>query len=273
MNALGIDEKILEAYQFICQNYALQTDDIFLIGFSRGAFTVRCVANLIHHAGLLTKEGLYYLRELYDLWFKVNSLGADRCDAEHLNTSRSKLKDYARHLGASNMREGIRIRACAVWDTVGTLGAPPLGFLDPPAPTRFTSVWSSDLLSGIDYAFQALSLYEHRQVFLPIVWKTPHMSTEVGCELKQCWFTGWHADIGGGKKADGFAHLALLWIIANLGQRQLLTFDYSLWKPDPEIISWRETSVPDRRLQGERDHRADNCLQEGPAILFRYSGN
>lgn len=54
---LGLAENIREAYTFLANNYAAG-DEIFLLGFSRGAFTARSIAGLISTIGLLTKKGL-----------------------------------------------------------------------------------------------------------------------------------------------------------------------------------------------------------------------
>lgn len=64
----GISENIREAYGFICQNYE-SGDEIFLIGFSRGAFTARSIASLIAQIGLLTRQGLGYFYEIFDDWY------------------------------------------------------------------------------------------------------------------------------------------------------------------------------------------------------------
>jgi uncharacterized protein (DUF2235 family) len=72
LNEIGLDNNIKDAFTFICQNYDFsgQRDDIILIGFSRGAFTARCVASMINRIGLLTPAGLYHLPKLYEYWSK-----------------------------------------------------------------------------------------------------------------------------------------------------------------------------------------------------------
>ena len=60
----GLSENVREGYEFICNNYSLG-DEIFLLGFSRGAFTARSIGGLIASVGILTKEGLQYLAEIY----------------------------------------------------------------------------------------------------------------------------------------------------------------------------------------------------------------
>ena len=61
---LGIAENVLEAYQYLAENYS-KGDEIFLFGFSRGAYTVRSVAALIGWLGLMTKKGLGHLKPIY----------------------------------------------------------------------------------------------------------------------------------------------------------------------------------------------------------------
>ena len=60
----GLSDNIRGGYSFIANNYAA-ADEIYLFGFSRGAFTVRSIAALIGAVGLLTKAGLPYLAEIF----------------------------------------------------------------------------------------------------------------------------------------------------------------------------------------------------------------
>ena len=62
--AEGIATHVREGYDFVCQNY-VPGDEIFLIGFSRGAFTTRSIAGLIDNMGVLTKAGLPYLSVVF----------------------------------------------------------------------------------------------------------------------------------------------------------------------------------------------------------------
>lgn len=65
---LGLSKGIRAAYSFISLNWSGPEDEIVLIGFSRGAFTVRCVAQFIQEVGLLTKSGLRHLPKLFQIW-------------------------------------------------------------------------------------------------------------------------------------------------------------------------------------------------------------
>jgi uncharacterized protein (DUF2235 family) len=229
-NPLGIYETILESYTFICHNYHCkghkdhencEDDEIYLFGFSRGAFTVRCVAQLIYEVGLLTKEGLSHLSGLFSLW---------------KDQRQAALDDMCEKLGTV-LRRKIFVDACTVWDTVSSLGIPMVAGIPQPAPSNLQFV-HSDLCPGIRRAFQAISLHERRRHFLPIVWRIPENNATNQAVLQQCWFLGYHSDIGGGRKEESLAHFALVWIISKL--EEFVHFDCdSLWNTRPQTSSWR----------------------------------
>lgn len=214
----GIDENIVEAYSFICNNYCNDHgDEIYLIGYSRGAFTVRCIARLIQDIGLLRKKGLIHLRAHLLLMEELQVLRYLQTPTE----LESALKQIEEHT-----RPHVRIQACAVWDTVSSVGY----------SLRFVH---SDVCDNIDRAFQALALNEHRYDFAPIVWRVPANETlNDNRILEQCWFLGYHGDIGGGRKEDGLAHLALIWMMAKL--RDVLSFDNeNLWAHVTRNSGWK----------------------------------
>lgn len=65
---IGIDNNIQEAYRFLSLNYE-ESDEIYLFGFSRGAFTVRSLAGLIHcSGGLLSLPNIREAPFAYDLY-------------------------------------------------------------------------------------------------------------------------------------------------------------------------------------------------------------
>jgi hypothetical protein len=110
------------------------------------------------------------------------------------------------------LRTGVRIKVCAVWDTVGSLGFPMPG----PIPQRVSkklAFVNSTLSENIENAFQALALNERRKHFQPTVWKSNSKT-----ELRQCWFLGSHSDVGGGNEDTGLTNLALVWMIAQLNE-------------------------------------------------------
>jgi len=78
----GVREKIIEGYSFICHNYKTSEDEVIVIGYSRGGFVARCIADMVCRIGVLTKHGLYYVRDAYELW-----LEAGRANELHLGPS------------------------------------------------------------------------------------------------------------------------------------------------------------------------------------------
>lgn len=115
---LGLTENLREAYAFIANNYA-EGDEIFLFGFSRGAYTARSVAGFIGVLGVLNKAGMHHFKPIYLLY-------------QHADTSQaweSALQDYISNnqLNEPGWRtppEGVEIKVVGCWETVGTLGVP-----------------------------------------------------------------------------------------------------------------------------------------------------
>jgi uncharacterized protein (DUF2235 family) len=220
----GLYENIRAAYSFICHNYTGPDNEIFLIGFSRGAFTARCIAQFIHDVGLLTKESLLYLLPLFDAW--KDSMTGEMKESRDTKSifEMAGLESPVILERQEQLHLNVRITACAVWDTVSALGLPMLGGLPQPAPRKLKFV-NSELCPNIENAFQALALHEHRRPFRPIPWSAPKGTHQ---KLKQCWFLGFHGDVGGSGNAPALSHLSLVWMMAQL--RPFLNFKISnLW--------------------------------------------
>ena len=221
----GLSEHIREAYTFICNNYQ-PGDEIFIIGFSRGAFTARSISSLIRAVGLLTPAGLVDFYQIFEDWqYQLKAGWSTRFPNEPwphrpaLDTPayRRKLLDL------ELTRPDILVKCVAVWDTVGALGVPVIAFLPQPPMKDFSFV-NTKVEPNIEYAFQALALDEHRRSFSPTVWEQPadQMWPKV---LKQCWFPGVHSDVGGSYPDTDLANLTLAWMISQLDP--LLDFDHS----------------------------------------------
>lgn len=103
-----IGNKIKEAYIFLCLNYT-PGDEIYLFGFSRGAYTVRSLAGLINYSGLLQRPDISKSSQAYKIYRIV--------DAE-------KRKKEADEFRQENKIEQVPIKLLGCWDTVGALGAP-----------------------------------------------------------------------------------------------------------------------------------------------------
>jgi uncharacterized protein (DUF2235 family) len=220
----GISEHIREAYSFICTNYAAG-DEIFLLGFSRGAFTARSVASLIRTIGLLTPTGLGFFYQIFQDWeFQLKEGWSTSYPTEPWpHRPEINAPEYRRKLLELELtRPDIPIKAVAVWDTVGALGIPAF-VLFPQPPSKDYAFVDNKVDANIEYAFQALALDEHRRSYMPTIWEKPP-GQEWPRVLKQCWFPGVHADIGGAYHNADLANLTLAWMISQL--EGLIDFDH-----------------------------------------------
>lgn len=220
----GISEHIREAYSFICTNY-YPGDEIFIIGFSRGAFTARSIASLIRAVGLLTPTGLGFFYQIFEDWeFQLKKGWTSAYPLEpwpHRPTITTP--EYQRKLLELELtRPNIPIKAVAVWDTVGALGIPKIALLPQPPSTDYAFV-DTKVEPNIEYAFQALALDEHRRSYTPTIWEKPS-GQQWPRVLKQCWFPGVHADVGGSYTDADLSNLTLAWMISQLDS--LITFDH-----------------------------------------------
>ena len=225
----GLADHIREAYSFICQNY-VAGDEIFLIGFSRGAFTARSISSLIRAIGLLTSKGLENFYSIFEDWqYQLKSDYKTKWPDHPWPGHKPPVNAPAyqrKMLELELTRPDIPIKAVAVWDTVGGLGIPMIGLLPQPPSTDFAFV-DTKVEKNIEYAFQALALDEHRRAYHPTVWEKPS-GQELPRILKQTWFPGVHSDIGGSYPDTDLANLTLCWMVSQLSP--LITFQHNyIW--------------------------------------------
>ena len=190
----GLSENICQAYRFIANNYC-KGDELFLFGFSRGAYTVRSLAGFIDVAGLLGKENLRLLPEAYALYRLPPEQRAGSMVEQRLN------------FVGEPARIPIPIKFIGVWDTVGALGAPTpiLGQLT----RKRVSFHNTQLGKAVQFAYHALAVDERRRPFKPDLW-TGDLAE--GQTIRQVWFGGVHSNIGGGYRDTGLADISLAWL-------------------------------------------------------------
>jgi uncharacterized protein (DUF2235 family) len=211
----GIITRIVRGYTFISRNYQ-PGDRIFLIGFSRGAYTVRALAGFIAKQGLLAPELARDRDQSYrrgaEAWYRyrktvtksnlVTSLAEIAADLPAFLSSKS-LKD-------SDFVAVEQIGAVAVWDTVGALGIPLFAGDQRMDAFRFTD---TKLSPAVSWGFHAVSLDEERCDFTPTLW-SPRQ------QVRQVLFPGAHADVGGGyatvNNESDLSDLALEWMVEEL---------------------------------------------------------
>jgi uncharacterized protein (DUF2235 family) len=176
----GIHKNIVDGYRYIVQNYA-SGDKIFLFGFSRGAYTVRALCGLINNCGIPKRPDAKHIAQAWNIYKSASKV--NRPDG-----------DDAKKFRASHCHQSRNVHFVGVWDTVGSLGIPfsLMGLLE--GKDEF---YDTKMGSNVSFARHALAIDEQRQDFEPTIW-TPR----TGVNLKQVWFAGVHADVGGSYGPD-----------------------------------------------------------------------
>lgn len=196
----GLHANIKDAYLFLAANYRPK-DRIFIFGFSRGAFTARCVVGMIEAVGLLKPEYTHQLGRAYRQYRNVLRIDEPEID-----------EDWVSHPA---------IDFLGVFDTVGALGIPVRGFDE-------TYTFRNNLLpSSVLNARHALAIHEGRTNFTPTVWKAAQDEDDRASDadrVEQRWFVGVHSDIGGGYKHDrgqlgNVGFFSLQWMLSELSAK------------------------------------------------------
>lgn len=200
----GIHKNILDGYRYIVQNYA-SGDKIFLFGFSRGAYTVRALCGLINNCGILKRQDANRIAEAWEIYKSGSS-------------KNHPTGDNAKQFRSEHCHRSRNVHFVGVWDTVGALGIPfsLMGLFE--GKDEF---YDTKMGSNVSFARHALAIDEQREDFEPTIWES-----RAGVDLKQVWFAGVHADVGGSYPPDKDTHLVaadapLKWMLKEAGEQGL----------------------------------------------------
>jgi uncharacterized protein (DUF2235 family) len=184
---VSIRANVLEGYRFLVQHYEAG-DQIFLFGFSRGAYTVRALAAMIKSCGLLRPEHINLAEYAWSVFTDEDHTG----NRTNLFAGPARIKKV--------FGRTVKIHFVGVWDTVSSFG------------------WIWDLLTipytatnnAIYHVRHAVSIDEKRCCFQPNRFRPPR-----GQDCKEVWFPGVHADVGGGyeEMKSGLAKISLVWMV------------------------------------------------------------
>jgi uncharacterized protein (DUF2235 family) len=221
----GLDDNVLDCYEFIVDNYA-DGDAIYLFGFSRGAYTVRVLAGLIHKVGLIAKQqgnlagsGLTAYKQFSSDTPQPDG-GLDLApftDGGAVASKEDQTAQYARILSV----KWPTIKFVGVWDTVASVIVPRPDRLYLPSLQVLAFVHRNP---SIEIFRHAISIDERRRLFRLQRWEeggqfwpsrfAPKDKWKDQDSL-QVWFAGVHADIGGGypEIQSGLSKYPLLWMI------------------------------------------------------------
>jgi uncharacterized protein (DUF2235 family) len=200
---VGLSRNVRECYEFLVDHYA-PGDELFLFGFSRGAFTARSLGGLVRNSGILRREHRDKVKDAYKLY-------------RSRKPEDKPSEDAATAFRAEHSHPDADITFVGVWDTVGALGIPVYRFRVPSLTDRW-AFHDTTLSKYVHNAFHAISIDERRKPFVPTLWvkKTDaHGNVEEPPEhqtVEQVWFAGVHSDVGGGYPEPDLSDIPLRWL-------------------------------------------------------------
>ena len=195
---VGISRNIRQCYAYLVEHYnEAEGDEIFLFGFSRGAYTVRSLAGLVYRCGVLHSQHIDLVDTIYSLYRDKDA------------TAMEEIKATKAQVG--------RIQMIGVWDTVGALGIP-VNWINQFNPF-FHKFHDTKLNATIKFGYHALAIDDNRKTFSPTLWDENAIGENQ--TIEQIWFCGDHSDVGGGHKQRGLSDISLHWMISKAHARNL----------------------------------------------------
>ncbi|HEX6376557.1 MAG TPA: DUF2235 domain-containing protein [Allosphingosinicella sp.] len=210
---LGLDDNVLDAYSWLCRSWR-EGDQIYLLGFSRGAYTARVLAGFIRLIGLLDPEQLNLCGYALVAYKQSGDTGDFKIGGDFARVTKSRL---------------AVIRFVGVWETVSSVLTPNAKLLFLPWPLTLPFTRKN---SRVEIFRHAISIDERRRMFRLNHWLDPQpykpdpydRSLDRPQDIRQVWFAGVHSDVGGGypEVESGLSKYPLLWMAEQAEQAGLV---------------------------------------------------
>ena len=221
---LGLKKIIQDVYEFIVADYAAG-DELYIVGFSRGAYGARALAGLIGASGIQRKLDANVFEVA---WQHYRVAPAVRKQPQTAGSSdRKTLADYNMLATKQSFHDTRTITCVGVWDTVGSYGIPAgIGLAALARYFTLAMLGFHDTSFGdhVKVGLHAIAVDEHRRPFVPTFW-TILKGEEPKGHVEQTWFAGAHSNVGGGYSDSGLSDEALIWMIARVQALTGLEFD------------------------------------------------
>ena len=205
----GTERNIRQLYRELIRCYE-PGDEVFLFGFSRGAFTARALAGLIYRCGVPRREHDSRIGEALALYRKHFEACRDAAELRELKHEAAVFRRTYSHL--------CNIRFLGVWDTVKSVG-----YL---RPKNLPHTRHNPIVQTVRHA---LSLGERRSFYAATTWggldgdtrpavhipaHHPEDSPSIAWQdVQEVWFAGDHSDVGGSHAERELSDVALHWMI------------------------------------------------------------
>lgn len=212
----GLDDNIRLAYEWLIENYN-DGDEIFIFGFSRGAYTARALAGLIAIDGVLKAGSPIGVAELFERYRKGDEESIWRLKEMQASADAGKLSEQEKWL--LKYSQPADVKMIGVWDTVGSVGLA-AGNIAGISRSQFDYL-QTGLRIHILNGYHALAIDEHRNDFAPTLWTVRHPKDPKAViaqprpmsGVEQRWFVGAHANVGGGYETDLLNQAPLRWLM------------------------------------------------------------
>jgi uncharacterized protein (DUF2235 family) len=231
---MGLVENIEDAYRALVFSYE-PGDEIYIFGFSRGAYTARSLAGLIRSCGIAPRKHVHRLGEAMTRYrSRDKNTHPDDPDSFLFRsdfapfTATSEKEWQWRLKTRPSMCEKLTVNYLGVWDTVGALGVPN-HWMFAKLFNKKHEFHDEHLSSMVTSARHAVSIDEHRKTFPPALWseKLDEMNlralalesdavldpdSRADWAYRQEWFPGDHGSVGGGGDRVGLSSFSCDWI-------------------------------------------------------------
>lgn len=285
---LGLEDDVLDAYRFLCHSYKstqqknrewnfeqrlkrglggkkpaprpeAQKDQIYIFGFSRGAYAARILAGFIHNFGLIAPDKLHLATGAFRAYRAVT-------DTDRALPHSVTFRQLRRYEDALKPDANVPIRALCLFDTVSSMVSfqrPIRNLLRNFSPMELRVHANVDSNPSVRIVLHALATDEKRSMFRPLFW-TPdpayygnrfrHEGQKRRQYVRQRWFPGYHSDIGGSprERESGIGKLTLLWMLDALHEAERAADREDRAKAPPDRRRGLPLPAPGLRLNPKR---------------------
>lgn len=245
---IGVPSNVRKLYRFLCWNWK-PGDQIYIFGFSRGAFTARTLAALIAFEGLVPAviddqpvSHAEMQRNAMAAWrsYRSESIGWQSLPTvwfarwirniilylyhlvmRHRSYAdvRKAMEEADKHTKGEDKRDNVHVEFLGVFDTVEAFGVP----IEELRLAIDWAIWPISFRNGvlnnkIKRARHALSLDDERTTFHPIRFDQSEETEQQRKDgrIKEVWFAGVHSDVGGGYPDGNLSYVPLVWMAGQL---------------------------------------------------------